>query len=224
MDEKTRKRRRRRHIDFTDMPTFFPKPKIRIPCPVCKGRDTETFQQILDIMYFPNHYNFVFTCNNCGLKHNDFFAINQSKPMRHTYVAEGKEDWRTKVVQSSSGTLEMPQFGVRMEPGPKSQGRITNIEGILKTAIQITGFFTKEGEEEKTSNSARALVKSMEQLVEEWGKIEIILEDPLGNSTIKPENEAKLFVEELTEGEVAMLKSPYLEFNSRFVMDYTNIF
>ncbi|MBP3800305.1 MAG: hypothetical protein ILA19_04935, partial [Bacilli bacterium] len=39
-----------------------------------------------------------------------------------------KETLSVRVVRSQSATVTIPEIGVKVEPGPKSEGYVTNVE------------------------------------------------------------------------------------------------
>lgn len=180
-----------------------------VPCPICKSDNTTALQRPLDIPNFPNHYLFTFKCNDCQFRHNDFFSIDPQDPKRLSYVAKGKEDWTTKIVRSGSATINVPLLGALIEPGPSSEGRITNIEGIIRDIREKVVFLAQNSDTlEERENAANMLV-TIDRLLAQFGEIEVIIDDPMGNSLILPFDPSKLHERKLTEEEVSKLQTGY---------------
>ncbi len=184
---------------------------VEMPCPICKSDKTEAIQRPLDIPNFPDHVMFNFKCLNCNFKHNDFFCLGNNEPLRHKYVAEGKDDWRTKVIRSSSATIRVPTFGASIEPGPASEGRITNIEGLILDIKQKVEFLKANNEDDNTLANANNILATIDSILAEFGRVVIIIDDPLGNSLILPEDETKLEKRPLTPEETSELKTGFFE-------------
>ena len=85
----------------------------------------------------------------------------------------------------------MPHIG-DIQPGPTSNGYITNVEGILnRMAKQLEQIRDNEEEEEESRKKAKNMIKKIHRVV--WGqeKQRLIIEDPTGNSAIISEKAIK---------------------------------
>ena len=52
-------------------------------------------------------------------------------------MVDSPEDLAIRVVRSMSASLEVPELGVRIDPGPACQGFVSNVEGVLDRIEQI---------------------------------------------------------------------------------------
>jgi len=92
-----------------------------------------------------------------------------------------------------------------MEPGPASQGFITNVEGILMRFEDIvkTARRWNEDNAEKVAICDRILEK-LKLAIEGEEDLTVIIEDPFGNSMIVSDD---AFWERLSEEEASELKT-----------------
>jgi len=184
---------------------------MKIDCPVCGGERCMTaITRVERIPYFGEIMESVLICERCSYRSTDIICLEQKEPSR--YIIEADEDTlNARVVKSQSATIRIPELGLKVEPGPRSAGYISNIEGVverfenaLKTALNL---FEEEESKEKTS-------KILEMLQEVRGgsrKVTVIIEDPFGQSFVGHPRAVK---EKLSEDEIKSLKTGFLVFES----------
>lgn len=162
------------------------------------------------IPYFGEIMESVLICEKCNYRSTDIICLEHKEPSR--YIIEADEDTlNARVVKSQSATIRIPELGLKVEPGPRSAGYISNIEGVverfeaaLKTALNL---FEEEESKEKT-------LKILEMLQEVRGgarKVTVIIEDPFGQSFVGHPRAVK---EKLSEDEIRSLKTGFLVFES----------
>ena len=102
-----------------------------IKCPACGIEGVaKSIMKELEIPHFGKVLETTIQCPSCGFRHSDVIALEQNDPAK--YVIEiNKNNLSVRVVRSQSATVEIPELGVKVEPGPKSEGYVTNIEGVL---------------------------------------------------------------------------------------------
>lgn len=183
-------------------------------CPVCNSKNTKVTQKIMDIPHFPQMWFFNLTCLNCHFTHNDFLNLSIKEPLRYIYHAENKDDYTSKIVRASNGTIRFPKLGAMIEPGPNAEGFINNIEGVLRDIQGKAKFLLKDAETNKERKTIIDYVQLLDKYIEENLPIEIIVEDPFGNSSIIPFDETKLEIIELSEEESNKLKTGYILFEN----------
>jgi zinc finger protein len=113
-------------------------------------------------------------------------------------------------VRSKSGTIELEEIGVKIEPGPASEGFITNVEGVLErvreTLLMAREFRKGEGDEEAVKK-ADEILQYIEDVKEGKKPLTVKIADPLGNSALIGE---KVKSRLLTEEEIQRLSlGPY---------------
>jgi len=86
-------------------------------------------------------------------------------------------------VKSSEATVKIPHVG-SIEPGPASQGFVTNVEGIINKIKEQIEYIKESEEDNVKKKKAKNLLKKLQKVL--WGneKLKIIIEDPTGNSAI----------------------------------------
>jgi zinc finger protein len=157
-----------------------------IKCPVCSvdGVATSIMKEI-EIPHFGKVLETTIQCEKCGFKHSDVIALEHNDPAKYSLKIT-KETLSVRVVRSQSATVTIPELGVKVEPGPKSEGYVTNVEGIL------TRF---EG-----------AIKKALQLFEGNGTATLIIDDPFGQSNIVSDD---VEITEIPEEELKNLKTGF---------------
>lgn len=163
------------------------------PCPVCQSPiefvyTTETIPYFFDILLISAR------CD-CGYRYIDTMILGEGEPVRWTLRVEGPADLASRVVRSSTGTLLIPEFGVRIEPGPACEAFITNVEGVLLRITRVLeGILTwAEGDEREEALRVKA---ALEEAREGSRPFTLVVEDVDGNSAIlSPKAEKEPFSE-----------------------------
>ncbi len=162
--------------------------KTDIPCPVCGKKAVVIRDVILNIPYFGKTRETTLQCRECGYRHTDFMIEELREPMRFELLIEGTEDLNIRVVRSASGTISVPELGMKVEPGVASEGFISNIEGVLmrfRDAVEQAIHFSEGTAEEKASaERGGEILQSIDRVREGKEKVTVVIEDPFGNSAI----------------------------------------
>jgi zinc finger protein len=95
------------------------------------------------------------------------------------------------VVRGSSGTIEIPEFGVRIDPGPACEAFVSNVEGILLRVIQVVEQILP-GLQGTEQENAVALLEKIGEIREGMLPVTLIIEDPCGNSAIVSDKAEKI--------------------------------
>jgi zinc finger protein len=154
---------------------------LRAPCPVCK-QEIEYIYQTEEIPYFSEILIESAVCS-CGWRMADTFILRAGQPERSEMRVSGESDLSVRVVRSSTGTIEVPELGITVKPGPAAEGFITNVEGVLdriKDALD-TALKTADGEERERALTIKAQIEAVRRGEE---SITLIIDDPSGNSAI----------------------------------------
>ena len=100
------------------------------PCPMC-SQNTLTLREFpREIPYFGEVYIFSMNCTNCHYHKSDVEPSEVHDPARYTLEISSEEDMNIRIVKSSSASVKLPRIATQ-EPGPASNGYVTNVEGIL---------------------------------------------------------------------------------------------
>jgi zinc finger protein ZPR1 len=183
--------------------------KMIIDCPICKSsKSLKVTTKTQTIPYFGEIMESTLICQKCGYKYSDTICIDQKEPVKYTIILN-KEKLNVRVVKSQSATLTIPELGLRVEPGPQSQGYISNVEGVLKRFEDAVKTALSWTEDSNARNTALKILNTIESVKIGEGEVTLILEDPFGHSSILDEDAVKTG---LKEDEIKKLKTSFLTF------------
>ncbi len=178
----------------------------KLKCPVCGNNSLRVVLVENEIPYFGKVVISSSVCEICGYKLNDVFSVETREPLEYKLFVENEEDLMIRVVKSSSATIVIPDLGLKIEPGPLSQGYVSNVEGVLR---RIEDVFRGQAAvlEGKKKEKMKILLKKLEKMIAGKEKFVLIIKDPLGNSAIISQKVKK---RKLTKKEIENLKTGYL--------------
>ena len=153
-------------------------------CPMCGTKNLTLTETTSEVPYFGRVYLFSMRCSNCKYFISDVEAEEQKDPIRFKIETDKEEDMKIRIVKSSAATVIMPQLRMKMESGPNSIGFISNIEGLLTRFEEIIEGQRDSAEEPEIKTKAKNLLKKIRKIKLGDEKLEIIIEDPSGNSAI----------------------------------------
>lgn len=177
-----------------------------INCPACfvEGK-AKSIMKELDIPHFGKVLETSIQCPVCGFKHSDIIALEQNDPAK--YVLEiNKNTLTVRVVRSQSATVSIPEVGVKVEPGPKSEGYVTNVEGMLNRFEDAIKKALNLFEDEQSQINAKNALAQIQELKEGNGTATLIIQDPFGQSKIVSDSAEVL---EIPEEELRELKTGF---------------
>ncbi|MER2013646.1 MAG: ZPR1 zinc finger domain-containing protein [Methanobrevibacter sp.] len=177
-----------------------------IKCPACGIEGVaKSIMKELEIPHFGKVLETTLLCPSCGFRHSDVIALEQNDPAK--YVLEiNKNNLSIRVVRSQSATVIIPEVGVKVEPGPKSEGYVTNVEGMLTrfedAVIKALNLF----DDEESQANAKKTLAQIQELKKGNGTATLIILDPFGQSNIVSE---KVEILEIPEDELRELKTGF---------------
>jgi len=180
--------------------------RLDAPCPLC-GRQGIHFRSVpLDLPYFGEALQTTILCEGCGYRHADVMLLRDREPRRVVLAVLRPDHLSARVARSSAGTIRIPELGATLEPGPRAEAFVSNVEGVLhrfrdaaKAARALAGTDRERAE-------ADAALARIEDCIEGRMAFTFILEDPTGNSDVFHKDAVR---RRLTPEEIAELKSPY---------------
>ncbi len=184
-------------------------------CPICGAKNSlRAFQHIHEISYFGKIMESTIICEKCGYRNADIMILEEREPRLYTIKVEEERDLFTRVVRSKSGTIELEEIGVKIEPGPAAEGFITNIEGVLervKETLLMTKNFKKQDGEEEAVKKVDELLAYIEDVKGGKKPLTVKIMDPFGNSALIGE---KVKSRLLTKEEIKRLSTgPYIVYD-----------
>ena len=177
-----------------------------IKCPACsvEGK-AKSIMKELEIPHFGKVLETTIQCPECGFKHSDIIALEQNAPAK--YVLEiNKNTLTVRVVRSQSATVSIPELGVKVEPGPKSEGYVTNVEGILNRFEDAVKKALNLFDDEPSQINGKNTLKQIQELKKGNGTATLIIHDPFGQSNIVSDSVEIL---EIPEEELRELKTGF---------------
>lgn len=177
-----------------------------IKCPACGIEGVaKSIMKELEIPHFGQVMETTLLCPNCGFKHSDIIALEQNDPAK--YVIEiNKNNLSVRVVRSQSATVIIPEIGIKVEPGPKSEGYVTNIEGVLTRFEDAVKKALNLFEDDESQKNAKIALNELQELKKGNKTATLIILDPFGQSNVVSEN---VEVFEIPEEELRDLKTGF---------------
>ena len=177
-----------------------------IRCPACSIEGVaKSMMKEIEIPHFGKVMETTIQCPSCGFKHSDVIALEQNDPAK--YVLEiNKNNLSVRVVRSQSATVIIPELGVKVEPGPKSEGYVTNVEGVLTRFESAVKKALKLFDDAESQENGKNILKHIEELIKGNETATLIILDPFGQSNIVSENVEIL---EIPEEELHDLKTGF---------------
>ena len=154
------------------------------PCPICHKNKLTLTEQNYDVPYFGKCYLMGMYCEECGYKMSDIEAEETKNPIRYTFEVKNKKDLNTRVVKSGQASIKVPALKMSVEPGPASEGYISNIEGVLDKFKKIIEAERDTTDDEDIRKNAKNLLKKLWKVELGEMPIKVIIDDPSGNSAI----------------------------------------
>ena len=167
----------------------FVETKVPGPCPSC-NTEIEYLYKTENIPYFSDILIISAICPECGYKFVDTQLLKHDPPARYTLSVNSVDDLSVRVVRSMSASIEIPELGVRIDPGPLCQGFVSNVEGVLDRIEQVVKGALGWGTDIEKENAA-ALLADIVRVKAGTYPVTLILEDPDGNSGIESERATK---------------------------------
>lgn len=152
-------------------------------CPICHKKTLTLTEDEQEVPYFGKLAIFAMNCSNCGFKKSDVESLDPKEPVKFTLEVDSEDDLNIRVIKSSEATIKIPHI-ITMEPGPASNGYITNVEGVLNKAKVAVETMKESDEDPVVQKKCKNMLKKIQRVL--WGreKIKITIEDPTGNSAI----------------------------------------
>ncbi len=154
------------------------------PCPLCHTNKLNLVEEEYNIPYFGKCYLMSMKCENCDYHVSDIEAEEQKNPAKYTFEVKNKKDLNVRVVKSGQASVKIPALKMSVEPGPASEGYISNIEGVLQRFKKIIESERDSTDDEDVRKSAKNLLKKLWKVELGEMPIKVIIEDPSGNSAI----------------------------------------
>ena len=162
-----------------------PDQQYTVTCANC-GRETMEVKEIYsEIPRFGRMVIISMLCPKCGYRVNDSVSLENKGPKKIEFRVTCPEDLSARLIRSNSSLIVIPEFGLELKPGPKSEAFITNVEGVLERFLQVVEQLESiscDDEKERIGASIREIRKAMQGET----PFTLIVEDEMGNSAVIP--------------------------------------
>jgi len=111
------------------------------------------------------------------------------KSNKYVLKIKKPKDLEAKIYRASTGSIEIPELEMRLEPGIQADLFITNIERILLKFKESCEFLLNNSEDQETSETLRKKIQDLDDLLAVKREFTLILEDPEGFSYILPKTD-----------------------------------
>lgn len=105
---------------------------VKSPCPDCGKEMTFTYDTE-NIPYFSDILLISGICE-CGFRLVDTLILNEREPCMWEIKVDSVDDLSARVIRSTNATMEIPELGIEVKPGPACSGFVSNVEGVLARA------------------------------------------------------------------------------------------
>jgi zinc finger protein len=178
---------------------------IESTCPLCA--DVLTFKFSTDDIPFFGEIMLVSASCSCGFKYADTITLNEGEAARYQ-IEFDSSDFATRVIRSSSGTVQIPELGVTIEPSSASEGFVSNVEGVLCRVEEVIVMATKWSSNDPGKRElGNQLLEMIDSVRKGTSTMTLVIDDPFGNSAIiSPRAQRRA----LSESEASTLKTGIL--------------
>ncbi len=152
-------------------------------CPFCSENKCILREEEIEIPFFGRTFVFSMECEGCGAKNSDVEPAEKKEAMRYTFDVSSEEDLSVRIVKSGEATVKIPHV-ITMEPGPASQGYVTNVEGLIEKVKKTIEASTEGEDDEAARKKGKNLVKKLNNVLLGRETLRIIIEDKTGHSAI----------------------------------------
>ncbi len=159
-------------------------------CPFCNTKNLTLREEEVEIPYFGKTFVFSMTCSNCKYHKADLEAEESKPPVKYTLEIDDHNDMGIRVVKSAEATVKVPRIA-SIDPGPASNGYITNVEGIFQRIKEQLENIKDSDDDKDAQDKARKMIKKLNRIMVGQDKSKLVIEDPSGNSAIVSEKAVK---------------------------------
>ena len=149
---------------------------------MCGEKKATLHEEEIDIPHFGKTYVFGIYCNACGYRKSDLEAAERHQGMEYTLEISSEDDMSIKVVKSSEAGIKIPRI-ITIEPGPGSNGYVTNVEGVLERVKKAVESAVDEDDKD-ARKKAKNMIKKINNAILGRDKLKLTITDPSGNSAI----------------------------------------
>ncbi len=135
---------------------------------------------------------FVTSCTECNYKKTEIMPLAPSTHVKSNHnciKVKDPKDLETKIYRASTGSVEIPELEVKLEPGPSAEFFITNIERILLKFKESCQFLLRCDPEPAEKAILERRIRDLDDCLAVKREFTVVVDDPDGFSYILPLDE-----------------------------------
>lgn len=150
-------------------------------CAIC-GTEIGLHFLPYEIPHFGEAMIFTAVCPSCGYRSTDVMILSGEKRRRYEMEVSSAHDLNVQVIRSSTGSIEIPELGVSVEPR-RGESFISTVEGVLKRVEEVLKMLSRDVVGEKKKRAEHILMQ-IERIKAGEASMTLIIDDPTGNSAV----------------------------------------
>jgi zinc finger protein len=111
------------------------------------------------------------------------------KSNHNVITIKDPKDLETKIYRASTGSIEIPELEITLEPGIQAECYITNIERILLKFKESCQFLLRDDPEPAAKAILENRIRDLDECLAGKREFTVVLDDPEGFSYILPIDE-----------------------------------
>ncbi len=158
-------------------------------CASCGSKALKVTEVYTEIPRFGNAVMITMNCPECGYRIFDILSLEDHGPINISYHVKTPKDLSARVIRSSTSMITIPELGLELVPGGRSDAFITNIEGLLDRFLAVSELLLDGAESDVEREKAETAILKIREAMD--GKLEftVNLSDEFGNGAILPPEE-----------------------------------
>ena len=170
-------------------------------CPVCEKSTMKVTAREIKVPHFGQTLLYSSLCRNCGFRQSWQYPLEARSPHRYTLNVSDPSDLTSRVIKSNTASIKIPELGFSLESKMSSDPFITNVEGVLQRAKSAMQTLNSWADSKEEKEKIKKLLLDIDRAIAGELPFTLIIEDPLGISTIQATNPKKLKIEEISLSE-----------------------
>ena len=153
-------------------------------CSFCGEKKLTLREEEIEIPHFGRVFFFSMQCEGCGYNKSDVEPAEKKEPCRFTLEVTSDADLNIRIVKSGDAIVKIPHI-ITIEPGPASEGYITNVEGLLdRVKKMVESAMNAEEDDDSAKKKGKNMLKKLNRVMAGQDSLKIIIEDESGHIAI----------------------------------------
>ncbi len=159
-------------------------------CHFCGEKKLSLREEDINIPYFGKVFVLTMECLGCGYRKADVEPAEKKEPCKYVFEVTCEADLSVKLVKSGDATVKIPHI-ITIEPGPASEGFVTNVEGLLERVRKMVESSIDGEEDDTIKKKGKTMLKKLTNVMLGRESLKIIIEDPTGHSVVVSDKAVK---------------------------------